>query len=168
MRAKGCRGRRKRLLVHRGVQGFLLLRVLLYVGAATVFMLAALVLWQLAARGPARLFHNHLADIWRQYAPVFLTLGLLVPLFLYDMLRVSHRVVGPLVRLHRSMEALGRGQPVEKLQFRQDDFLHELAEAFNLILQRYQPQRPKEHAPQDCAATQTPREVAATASQGGQ
>ncbi len=130
--------RRSRLFVHGPVQGWLLLRILIYLGCAAVFVTASLLVWQLAVRGPARWNHNHLRDIWNQYAPVFISVGVLVPLFLYDMLRFSHRFMGPLYRLHRSLEALGRGEPVEPIHFRENDLLHEMAEAFNLVVQRVQ------------------------------
>ncbi len=156
--------RRKRVWVHPGVQGFLVLRVLCYLGAAAVFVLASLILWQLAVRGPARLFHNHLADIWRQYAPVFVALGVLVPFFLYDMIRVSHRFMGPIYRLHCSLEALAQGKPVEPIRFRKDDLLQELAEPFNQLLQRMeQLQRQAQVKPSDAAqSASAPQETMTT------
>ncbi len=128
--------RRWQLFVHAPVQGWLLVRILVYLGCAAVFVTAGLLVWQLAVRGPARWNHNHLRDIWNQYAPVFVAIGVLVPLFVYDMLRFSHRFMGPLHRLHRSLEALGRGEPVRPIRFREGDLLHEMAEAFNQVVQR--------------------------------
>ncbi len=128
--------RRSRLFVHSRVQGWLLLRILVYLACAAVFVTISLLLWQLAVRGPARWNHNHLRDIWEQYAPVFISVGVLVPLFLYDMLRFSHRFMGPLHRLHRSLEALGRGESVRPIRFRKGDLLHEMADAFNQVARR--------------------------------
>ena len=146
--------RRSRLLVHRRVQGWLMLRVLVYLGCAALFVTVSLVLWQLAARGPARWNHNHLRDIWNQYAPVFIAVGLLIPFFVYDVLRFSHRFMGPLYRLHRSLQALGRGEAVEPLRFREGDMLHEMAEAFNQVLQRVQQQPTQQEPSGDTLAQQ--------------
>ena len=145
--------RRSQLLVHRGVQGWLLLRIVVYVGCAVLFVTASLLVWQLAVRGPARWNHNHLRDIWNQYAPVFVSVAVLVPLFVYDMLRFSNRFMGPLYRLHRSLEALGRGEEVRPIRFREDDLLHEMADAFNQVLRRVQ-QQESESARPSCAAEQ--------------
>jgi hypothetical protein len=62
-------------------------------------------------------------------------------LAVYDMLRLSHRFAGPMLRFRRAMRDLGRGEQVEPLRFRDGDFWQEMAAEFNAVLQRVERQR---------------------------
>ena len=46
-------------------------------------------------------------------------------------LKISHRVAGPLFRLHGEMLRTARGGEVKHLKFRDGDYFGELAEAYN-------------------------------------
>ena len=90
------------------------------------------------------------------------TLGLIagagrLPMVVADVIRVSNRFAGPLVRLRRSMRALARGEHVEPIHFRKGDFWQEFAEEFNAVAARVQGERPN--------AEPTLREEEATASE---
>ena len=47
---------------------------------------------------------------------------ILLPVFLYDTVKLSNRFAGPVIRLRRAMQAISQGNAVEKLQFRENDF----------------------------------------------
>jgi nitrogen fixation/metabolism regulation signal transduction histidine kinase len=55
-------------------------------------------------------------------------------MFIYDAVRFTHRVVGPLVRFRRAFEAIRDGEDVAPVQLRKDDLLHELKDEFNQML----------------------------------
>jgi hypothetical protein len=58
-----------------------------------------------------------------------------VLLFLYDAMTFSHRVVGPLYRIRKMIQAVTTGEAVERLQLRKGDFLQELKDDLNEMLQ---------------------------------
>jgi len=71
---------------------------------------------------------------------LFSTLGFL-PLAVFDMVRLSHRFAGPMVRYRRAMHDLGRGEHVEPLRFRDGDYWQDLATDFNAVLARLESRR---------------------------
>lgn len=62
--------------------------------------------------------------------------ALLMPLVLYDVVRLSHKFAGPMVRLRNSMKRCAAGQAVEPVHFREGDFWQEIADSFNAIQAR--------------------------------
>ena len=70
--------------------------------------------------------------------PVFLVavlVALLVlPVVVVDLIWFSHRFVGPMMRLRRSMQDLAAGEDVAPIRFREGDYWEEFADAFNRIL----------------------------------
>lgn len=77
-----------------------------------------------------------LAEAWWGYAPLLLTLVALVPVFVVDSIRLSHRFSGPVYRFRGALERLASGGPVERLTFRESDFWRGLAEDFNRVADR--------------------------------
>lgn len=61
-----------------------------------------------------------------------------LPVILYDLTRLSNRFAGPMVRLHRSMYQAAKGDRVESIYFRDQDYWQEFADAFNDLNQRLQ------------------------------
>lgn len=59
---------------------------------------------------------------------------LLMPLVVWDMLRLSNRLVGPLQRLRASMQRLTAGEPVTLIQFRDGDFWKGYADDYNSLV----------------------------------
>jgi len=49
--------------------------------------------------------------------------------------QLSHRVAGPVVRLRRHLDRSAAGGAPEKVIFREEDFFHDLAEAYNRDLE---------------------------------
>jgi len=63
---------------------------------------------------------------------------LLLPLALWDLVRVSNRFVGPMFRLRRLMQQASRGEQVDAIRFRDGDVWQEFADAFNAMNERLQ------------------------------
>lgn len=66
---------------------------------------------------------------------------LVLPLMLWDMVRVTHRFAGPLVRFKRHLREAANGGPLEPLHFRDGDDWPELAEAYNTLIARIETAR---------------------------
>jgi hypothetical protein len=130
---------RKQIFVDAKVQGALVVRVAVYWGLCLLTLSLTLLVWRILT-GPARIFYTHFDDIWYYYGAAFVASLLLLPIVLFDIVRLSNRFAGPLVRLRRSMRALARGEDVQPIHFRGSDFWQEFADEFNAIAARLQDQ----------------------------
>ena len=108
---------RTHLLVDPKIQGTLLVRVLLYWALGLIGMTMMLLFWRMLV-GPAGKFHSNFDEMWFYYEPALIASALLLPLVVMDVLRFSNQMVGPLLRVRRSMRALARGEYVEPIEFR--------------------------------------------------
>ena len=59
--------------------------------------------------------------------------AVLLPILLLDILKLSHRWVGPVFRLRNSLRSLGRGEAVSEVKFRDLDFWQDLAVELNTV-----------------------------------
>ncbi len=121
---------RKRIYINSEIQFGLIRRTLLHWGLYMTAVLLAVMLWFT--------YRNHEASLGTaiqesliNFAPALFAGLFLLPLFLYDQLKFSHRMVGPIYRMRREMRKLSRGEGIQKLSFRDRDHWHQLAEDFN-------------------------------------
>ncbi len=138
---------RKQLFVDPKVQGALVLRVLLYWVVCLITITLMLLCWSIVQT--PRMFYTHFDDMWFHYGPALIASFVLLPMVIVDIIRVSNRFAGPLVRLRRGMRALARGEHVEPIMFRHGDFWKEFADEFNAVAARVQNGRPADEAPAD-------------------
>jgi hypothetical protein len=91
--------------------------------------------WVAIDRMTANLIEVHFGQasvLWSvMSASIVVTVGLL---FIYDMMRFSHRFVGPLFRFRKCLKAIVDGDDMTLMQLRKDDFLQELKDEFNEVL----------------------------------
>lgn len=130
--------RRGKLFVDPQVQGALILRVILYWVVCLATITLMLLGWRILYGRPDAVFQTHLDEMWFQYGPAMIASLVLLPLVTLDIVRLSNRFVGPLVRLRRAMRALARGEHVDPISFRDGDFWLEFAQEFNAVLARVQ------------------------------
>lgn len=128
---------RKRLFIDHRVQAALLLRVVAYWCCCLVTVGLSLLTWRLLT-GPAQSVYLYLADAWYFAVPAGIASALILPLVIYDILKLSNRFAGPLYRLRRELRRLAAGEPVPPVRFRTGDFWPELADEFNATSQRIQ------------------------------
>ena len=133
----GKKSLRKQLFIDPKVQGALVVRVVFYWVVFLIAITLMLLCWRIAT-GPARIFYTHFDEMWFFYGPAAVASFLLLPLVIVDVVRLSNRFTGPMLRLRRSMRQLARGEHVEPIKFRDTDFWHEFAEEFNAVLARFQ------------------------------
>jgi len=84
---------------------------------------------------------DHIVEDMRFFcrSTFFCTLGFL-PFCVGDILRLSNRFAGPMLRFRRAVQDLGRGAHVEPIRFRDGDFWQDLATDFNVLVERVQGQ----------------------------
>lgn len=63
--------------------------------------------------------------------PLIVLMFLLVPVYLHDVVKISHRFAGPMLRLRRILKSLAKGGNGAQLKFRPGDFWQETADDFN-------------------------------------
>jgi sensor histidine kinase YesM len=93
-------------------------------------------MWDEGPTDPAQQF----VDIFRSNLPVFICLLVLVPVMAWDTIRFSHRLVGPLVRFRQTIQAIADGEAVQPIKLRDGDYLIEMRDEFNLMLEELQKQ----------------------------
>ena len=132
--------KRGRLWVHTPFQGRLLVRLLCY------FVLYFFIVFHLSfgyevlrsvfTNGADKAVGYTYAEyLWKQVPFLVCFLGV-APIFLYDLVKFSHRVAGPLHRVRNLMQEMADGKPVPKFTARKDDLMPELFQAFNALIIR--------------------------------
>jgi hypothetical protein len=132
------------------VQGALVLRTIAYGCCLLISVAAMLIFWRMAFAGPARPPQSHLDDLWFQYGPAVIAAALLMPLVIFDIVRLTNRFAGPMYRLRRALHQLAKGEMVPPMSFREGDFWREVATDFNAVVARLQAARaPYDHECED-------------------
>lgn len=129
--------KRKRLLVDWRVQGALALRCVIYWCLCLVSISIMLVVWAMLT-DPTRFFYEHAADLESTFTPAAIASVFLLPIVIFDLLKLTNRFAGPIYRLRAEMRELARGGEIKRLRFRDGDLLPELAEEFNAMLARFE------------------------------
>ncbi len=126
---------RSRIFVDHKIQGALAIRVVLH-WATFVTVVGVLTVAMQYIANPFAPPNELMNLVWQNQGPFAVVILILLPIFLYDTLKLSNRFAGPIIRLRRAMQAIGSGEPVQKLQFREDDFWRGLADDFNKLVER--------------------------------
>jgi hypothetical protein len=134
--------KRRQRFVDSKVQGSLLLRCVFYYVFCLASVFFMLLCWRIVT-GPMRLFYEQLGETWLQFGPALLMSLLLLPIVAVDVIRLTNRFAGPMLRLRRAMRTLAQGERVEPVHFRDGDFWGDFAEDFNRVLARLQTERPE-------------------------
>jgi nitrogen fixation/metabolism regulation signal transduction histidine kinase len=132
--------KRRILLVDRGVQWAIVRQSLLHWLGYTVVAALYLVVVELL-RGGFKSWSEHWQTIWPLVASLFVSLLILLPMFIYDSFGLSNRFVGPVKRLRRVLRELAQGKPFSPVKFRKGDYWQELAEELNLAVEALRKQR---------------------------
>jgi hypothetical protein len=93
--------------------------------------------WKMWDEGPVDPWGQFLETL-RANMPVFVLLAVLVPVMAWDSIRFSHRLVGPLVRFRKTIQELTAGEPVRPIKLRDGDYLIEMRDEFNKMLEELQ------------------------------
>lgn len=125
--------RRTKHFIDSNVQGALARRIifhwLIFLGVA---FLASFILQVLT--NPFRPISAHLQDVWFTHGPFLLVMCFLLPVFIVDSIKLSHRFAGPIFSLRRAIREIAAGQAPRKLKFRRRDFWQDLAIDYNAML----------------------------------
>jgi hypothetical protein len=127
--------RRTKHFIDSNVQGSLARRIILHwLAFLAVAFLVSFILQVLS--NPFRPISSHLQDLWYTHGPFLLVMVFLLPVFVIDSIKLSHRFAGPIFSLRRAIREVAAGAAPRKLKFRRRDFWKELAEDYNAMLGR--------------------------------
>ncbi len=113
---------RNKLFVDAPVQLMLVTRVLCHwVVFFTLFFLTLLTI-EYFLRDPGVTLIDCTKIVLTKHAIVVVLSLALLPVFLYDTIKMSHRFAGPIYRFRKSLKTLAEGQVVEEISFRGKDF----------------------------------------------
>ena len=109
----------------------LVMHWLAYIAIAMVFLVA--LEWM---NDPFRSPSETVQTVWSTYSPLLLVLACMIPMFVYDSIRLSHRFAGLVFRLRKVIRSLATGEHLEPVEFRRGDFWQEMATDINSVIDR--------------------------------
>jgi hypothetical protein len=122
-------------------QSRILLRVGIYIlGCSLIVLHSAFffeLIWQNLGTGPHKSFLGSYCDFFARYAFMLFALALIMPAVLFDTLKFSHRVAGPLFRCRKTMQAMIDGRPVTEFTPRKHDLMEDLLQTFNGLIKEW-------------------------------
>jgi hypothetical protein len=143
--------KRRIYFVDKKVQGALILRAIRYwmISIAVVGSLTLLG-WMLITPGIGALIRLRDELPWLlDGLCVGLGMSLVVlPVILYDLMKMSNRFVGPMFRLHTALKQAAAGERVKPIHFRDNDYWQDVAQAFNQLNARLESFENKETQPE--------------------
>lgn len=123
---------RRRLFIDRPIQVAVLLRTALYWAMSTMAQILMVLFFGIIASSQDEFPSLHPQVMWHLQITLLASLVLL-PILLRDVLKLSHRWVGPVYRLRAALRTLSRGEVISEVKFREGDFWHELADDLNAV-----------------------------------
>src|SRR6185295_496407 len=126
---------RKKTFVDPKVQGALVRRLVLHWCAfIAVAGLVAFCLQVLS--NPFVSIREHAQNVWWTHGPFLLVMAFMLPVFIVDTIKLSHRFAGPIYRMRQTIRSLAKGGAYTPMKFRDIDFWQGLAEDFNQMVER--------------------------------
>jgi hypothetical protein len=126
---------RKKSFIDAKVQGALVRRLVMH--WAAFITIAAVVAFALQVlTNPFRPLEQHLQEMWWTHGPFLLVMFFMLPVFIVDTIKLSHRFAGPIYRLRSVIKGMAEGEPFRPVKFREMDFWQDLADDFNTMIER--------------------------------
>lgn len=136
---------RKKTFIDAKVQGALVRRLVLhwcaFIGVASVVAFALQVL-----SDPFRPLEQHAQQLWWTHGPFLMVLFFMLPVFIVDTIKLSHRFAGPIYRLRNVFRSLASGEKYQPLKFREMDFWQDMADDFNRMVERLRSENSDAHS----------------------
>ena len=128
--------KRRTALVDPEVQGGVLKKIAVHWVVFFVCNAVALTIWIRLFEQPDAGWGQTFSDTLKRFLPFFIISLALIPAFTWDTLKLTNRFAGPILRLRATLAEASRGDAVEPLHFRTNDYWQEIATNFNTMLSR--------------------------------
>jgi hypothetical protein len=123
---------RRQIFIDPPIQIAVMIRTFMYWGLGTIAQIL-MVLYFAMITTSKQDFVSFGPQLWWQLQISLIASAVLLPIILLDVLRLSHRWVGPIFRLRNALKSLGRGEAVPSVRFRDGDFWQDLAGDLNSV-----------------------------------
>lgn len=123
---------RRRIFIDRPIQAAILLRTALYWGMITMAQVLMVLFFGIIMSSQNDFPSLH-PQVWWHLQITLLASIAILPILLWDVLKLSHRWVGPIFRLRAALRALSRGEAISEVRFRDRDFWKELGSDLNAV-----------------------------------
>jgi len=166
--------KRSKLFVNRGIQGAMALRfgmywviyhLCLWHGAFMYFYLRSRLSQLTGNDGPMLPLNEMYGKFLTEYLPIAVAATLLWPIVIYELVRQTHRIAGPLVRFSNAMRDMMAGKTIQPVKLRDGDMLGDFEKIFNEFIAFHQAkvQAAAGVAAPSSAASDSPQLVASNA-----
>src|SRR5262249_49137409 len=118
----------------------------------TISMWHLLFAWWLVKEGPGNVLEQWF-DFFLAFYPALIVFALVFPVLALDAVKFTHRLVGPLYRFRKTIQAVAKGEPVRLVRLREGDLLTDLRDDFNEMLETLQRRGVPVIAPADDSPT---------------
>ena len=137
--------KRKQFLVDRGYQLRFVSRVFMVVFLVAVCssLVSTSLLWMNMYRPELESKIPLIASRVAVATTLLIELLLAIPIVFFLGIRQSHRIVGPMTRIKRTLEGIGAGDFSQRIHLRQGDALEDLAKAINQMAEHLQQRFPR-------------------------
>lgn len=139
---------RKRLFINRKVQGKIIWRCVVFCTIYHLLMIHTLFAFEFMAYlvgvmngDTVQTFPQIYMNFLGKYYPIIFTALAVLPVLVWDVLKMSHRIVGPLIPFQRAINKLRNGEVVEEVKLRKNDMLDDFQDDFNEFLRWYKAER---------------------------
>lgn len=127
---------RNKLFIDSSVQMMLVTRVLAHWLVFFFLFFLTLLTIEYFLRDPALTIFDCMNSVVSKHSMLILVSVALLPVFLYDTIKMSNRFAGPIYRLRKNLKSLAEGKPVEEINFRDKDLWAELSVDFNEVAKK--------------------------------
>ena len=127
---------RKRVVVDQQLQSQLARRIVTYWGLTWLLVFSLPILVRMFTENVPfqQLATQIIADFW---FPIVMSV-FMIPIVVWDSIRFSNRVAGPVYRITKTVRELAGQSPVRTLKIRQNDFCHDMVDAVNVLVDQHQ------------------------------
>ena len=139
--------RRRQYLVDRRYQLQFVSRIFMLVLLVAVIslILSSVLLWRNMYQPELQSQTPLVAALVASATTMLVELLVAIPLVFFLSIRQSHRIVGPINRLQRLLEAVGNGDFSQRITLRHGDALEDLAKSINQMVQNLEQRFPPRH-----------------------
>lgn len=123
---------RQKVWIDRQVQGVLIQRVILYWLCGLVYIGLSTACYQYY-QNPDWSFGEHISALFSQFGPWLPSFVLLLPLVIFDVVRLSNQFVGPIYRLKSHLNAITENANCRPMTFRDGDYWQDLVVPMNTL-----------------------------------
>ena len=134
---------RRKKLVNKQLQGQLMLRMALHwlgYNAIVLFMSLSVCMFMYCVSvvngDVQQTMREEIVEFFSRHKPMLIAMGLLLPIIMWDMLKTTHRVAGPVFKFKSELQQFIDSGKFRSVQLRDDDFLMDFQDTWNEAIER--------------------------------